>query len=101
MRENGSTSETRHGLDVNTILPDAGNSVCILIKIYRFFHEYYLDPLIGKLSVLRETFWSFTAIVTRSDCHDYIDKIWNLHNLAIYIKIKFLNKHIFSKKQLY
>lgn len=56
MRENGSTSETRHGLDVNTVLPDAGNSVCILIKIYRFFHEYYLDPLIGKLSVLRETF---------------------------------------------
>lgn len=75
MRENWSTSETRHGLDVNTVLPDAGNSVCILIKIYRFFHEYYLDPLIGKLSVLRETFRSFTAIVTRRDCRDYIDKI--------------------------
>lgn len=53
MQKIWNTSEIRHGLVINTVLSDAGNSAYAVIKIYRFSHEYRHNLLITELSTSR------------------------------------------------
>ena len=53
---------------IDTVLSDAENSAYAIIKIYRFFHEYYLNLLMIKFSIagkkqLLTVFWNFQLYI--------------------------------------